>query len=158
MLPMAPVRSTSLPIGLHLARTARAVHHALERRMGAAGGSLSTWQVLVLIRSRTGGAQSQLADAMGVTGATMTHHLTALEAQGLVRRWRRPEDRRVQHAELTSAGDELFARLRTAAQGFDRQLRSALTEHELATLGELLDKLAGAVGGQAASTKKGSTA
>jgi MarR family transcriptional regulator for hemolysin len=129
------------PIGLRLTRTARTVSNAFERAMAEAGGSASAWQVLLLVRSEQWGAQSRMADAMGITGATLTHHLNALEKRGLVRRWREAENRRVQHVALTPAGETLFARLREVAVRHDRRLRSNLTEQETALLAELLDKL-----------------
>src|SRR3954449_5722518 len=89
------------PLGLQLSRTARAVTQAFERAMAEAGGSAAAWQVLVLIRSEQWGTQASLAEAMGITGATLTHHLNALERQGLVRRWRDGGNRRRQRAELT---------------------------------------------------------
>src|SRR5215212_4724893 len=97
------------PIGLRVARTARAVSQAFERAMAEAGGSAAAWQVLLLVRSQEWGNQARIAAAMGITGATLTHHLNALEAQGLVRRWRDDGNRRVQRTALTSAGEELFA-------------------------------------------------
>jgi MarR family transcriptional regulator, transcriptional regulator for hemolysin len=129
------------PIGLHLARTARTVTQAFEREMSAAGGSAATWQVLLLVRSQQWSAQSQMAEAMGVTGATVTHHLNALEDKGLVRRWRDSANRRVQRVELTDAGGALFDRLRAVALAHDRRLRSGLSEEELEQLAGLLDRL-----------------
>ena len=129
------------PIGLQLARTARVVTQEFDRAMAEAGGSGPVWQVLLLIRSRQWGQQSEMARAMGVTGATLTHHLNALERQGLVRRWREESNRRVQRVELTDAGVALFHRLRTVAMRHDRRLRSHLTAEEAAKLGELLEKL-----------------
>jgi MarR family transcriptional regulator for hemolysin len=131
-----------MPIGLQLARTARSVSHEFERAMAEAGGSASAWQVLLLIRSGQWGTQSHLAKAMGVTGATMTHHLGALEAQGLVRRWRDDSNKRVQQVELTDAGVEMFDRLREVATKHDRRLRSRLGAKEAEQLGQLLQKLA----------------
>ena len=129
------------PIGLRLARTARAATNAFERAMAQAGGSASAWQVLVLVRAQDWGTQSRMADAMGITGATLTHHLNALEAQGLVRRWREPSTRRVQRVELTADGEALFDRLRQVAVRHDKRLRSHLTDDETALLAELLEKL-----------------
>ena len=134
-------RSAGLPIGLRLARTARVVTQAFERAMAEAGGSGSTWQVLLLVRSKDWGTQSRMADAMGVTGATLTHHLNALEDHGLVRRWREPDNRRVQRVELTPAGVEMFNRLRDVAVRHDERLRALFSEEELETLAELLDRL-----------------
>ena len=129
------------PIGLRLSRTAHAVSQAFERAMAEAGGSASAWQVLLLVRSEQWGTQSKLAEAMGVSGATVTHHLNALEAQGLVRRWRDDANRRVQRVELTDEGAALFERLRAVAVTHDARLRSKLSEEETAQLAELLDKL-----------------
>jgi MarR family transcriptional regulator for hemolysin len=129
------------PIGLRLARTARVVTQAFERALAEAGGSAAAWQVLVLVRAQKWGTQAEMAEAMGITGATLTHHLNALERQGLVRRWREEHDRRSQHVELTEAGAELFDRLRSVAMAHDERLRSQLTDEELTQLAELLDKL-----------------
>ena len=134
------------PIGLRLTRTAREVTNAFERAMAEAGGSASAWQVLLLVRSQQWGTQSRMADAMGITGATLTHHLNALEKQGLVRRWREAENRRVQKVELTDQGEALFARLREVAQRHDERLRSNLTDNETAQLAGLLDKLLAGLG------------
>jgi len=129
------------PIGLRLTRTAHAVSQAFERAMAEAGGSASAWQVLLLVRSGEWATQTGLAKAMGVTGATVTHHLNALEAQGLVRRWREEANRRVQRVELTDDGAALFERLREVAIRHDARLRARLSDAEAAQLAELLDKL-----------------
>src|SRR4051794_18197548 len=94
----------SPPIGLQLTRTAHAVSQAFERAMAEAGGSASTFQVLLLVRSGEWGTQAAMARSMGITGATLTHHLNALEDQGLVRRWREDGNRRVQRVALTDDG------------------------------------------------------
>jgi MarR family transcriptional regulator for hemolysin len=133
------------PIGLRLARTARVVTQAFERAMAEAGGSASTWQVLLLVRTQEWGNQAQMAEALGITGATLTHHLTAMEKQGLVRRWREDSNRRVQHVELTPEGESLFGRLRGVAMAHDARLRASFSEDELTLLAELLDRLKGAV-------------
>src|SRR3954452_9947324 len=125
------------PIGLRLTRTSRVVTQAFERAMAGAGGSASAWQVLLLVRSQQWGTQSRMAEAMGITGATLTHHLNALEQQGLVRRWRGADNPRGQQAALTEAGEALFARLRLVAAMHDRQLRSHITEDETSQLAEL---------------------
>jgi MarR family transcriptional regulator for hemolysin len=142
-------RPASPPIGLRLTRTSRAVTQAFERAMAEAGGSVSTWQVLLLVRSANWDTQSELAEELGITGATLTHHLNALERKGLVRRWREDSNRRVQRVELTDDGIELFNRLREVARRHDRLLRSQLTDDELEQLGDLLERLEAGVQAQA---------
>ena len=129
------------PIGLRLARTARTVSQAFERSMAAAGGSASAWQVLLIVRSQQWGNQAQMAEAMGITGATLTHHLNAMEKQGLVRRWREESNRRVQHVALTQDGEAMFERLRGVAMAHDARLREGFSEDELGQLAALLDRL-----------------
>lgn len=138
-------RPATPPIGLQLARTARVVGQAFDRALAEAGGSASTWQVLLLVRSGQWGQQSEMAAAMGVTSATLTHHLNALERQGLVRRWREESNRRVQRVELTEEGVARFDRMREVAMRHDARLRAALADDELATLARLLDRLRSAV-------------
>ena len=137
----APGPPTTTPIGLRLTRTARVVSQAFDRAMAEAGGSASIWQVLVLVRAQKWGTQAQMAEEMGITGATLTHHLNMLENRGLVRRWRDADNRRVQHVELTDAGVERFDRLRVVAQAHDQRLRSGLSEDDVARLDELLGRL-----------------
>ena len=117
--------------------------------MAQAGGSVSTWQVLLLVRSANWDTQSEMAEQLGITGATLTHHLNALERKGLVRRWREDNNRRVQRAELTDDGVELFGRLRAVAQRHDRLLRSQLSDDEVEQLGALLGRLAAGVQAEA---------
>src|SRR4051794_29148949 len=129
------------PIGLRLTRTARLVSQAFDRAMEAAGGSRATWQVLLLIRAQQWGTQSAMAEAIGIPGGTLTHHLNSLERSGLVRRWGEEQNRRVQRTELTPAGEELFESLRGVAVAHDAKLRSRLSADEVGQLGDLLERL-----------------
>jgi MarR family transcriptional regulator for hemolysin len=79
---------------------------------------------------------------MGITEATLTHHLNAMEADGLVTRRRDPANRRVHIVALTPDGEQAFLRLREAAIAFDGQLRRGISDAEAATLSELLGRLA----------------
>jgi MarR family transcriptional regulator for hemolysin len=142
-------RPASAPIGLRLTRTSRAVTQAFERAMAEGGGSVSTWQVLLLVRSANWETQSSLAEELGITGATLTHHLNALERKGLVRRWREESNRRVQRVELTDDGVVLFNRLREVARRHDQMLRSGLSDDEVEQLGALLERLEAGVRAEA---------
>jgi MarR family transcriptional regulator for hemolysin len=133
------------PIGLHLAQVAKVVSRAFDDALANAGGSLPVWLVLISLKSRPSASQRQLADAVGIQGATLTHHLNAMESAGLVTRRRDPANRRVHVVELTPQGDALFLRLRDAATAFDQQLRAGLPEHDLGQLEQLLTRLRGNV-------------
>jgi MarR family transcriptional regulator for hemolysin len=129
------------PIGLQLARAAKSVSRAFDDALAEAGGSLPVWLVLISLKSRQPGNQRELADAVGVREATLTHHLNAMDAQGLVTRRRDPANRRVHLVELTEAGEALFLRLRDAAFAFDQRLRRGLTDRDAADLEGLLLRL-----------------
>jgi MarR family transcriptional regulator for hemolysin len=136
-----PGPPATAPVGLQLSRTAHTVSQAFERAMAAAGGSASAWQVLLLVRAGQSGPQSAMARQLGVTAATLTHHLNALESQGLVRRWREDGNRRVQQVELTDEGAAVFERLRAIAIEHDARLRAVLGDRDAARLGALLERL-----------------
>src|SRR4029077_11662082 len=106
-----------------------------------AGGSLPVWLVLISLKSRTLASQRELAEAVGIQGATLSHHLDSMESAGLVTRRRDPANRRLHLVELTPAGDALFLRLRDAATAFDRRLRAGLSEGDVAQLEALLTRL-----------------
>src|SRR5919199_1192052 len=136
------------PIGLHLTRTARVVSRAFDDALAAAGGSVPVWLILISLETQRLANQRTLAEAIGIQGATLTHHLNAMEADGLVTRRRDPTNRRIHVVELTEAGEALFERLRAAAVAFDRQLRAGLADEDVATLARLLDRLRDNVVGQ----------
>ena len=136
------------PIGLHLTRTARVLSRAFDDALAAAGGSVPVWLVLISLKTQRLANQRKLAETIGIQGATLTHHLNAMEADGLVTRRRDPTNRRVHVVELTDAGEALFQRLRAAAVAFDRQLRAGLADDDVATLARLLDRLRDNVAGQ----------
>jgi MarR family transcriptional regulator for hemolysin len=136
------------PIGLHLTRTARVVSRAFEDALAAAGGSAPVWLILISLKTQRLANQRKLAEAIGIQGATLTHHLNAMEANGLVTRRFNPTNRRVHLVELTEAGEALFQRLRAAAVAFDRQLRAGLADEDVATLARLLDRLRHNVAGR----------
>jgi MarR family transcriptional regulator for hemolysin len=135
-------RPARTPIGLHLARTARSVSRAFDDALAHAGGSVPVWLVLISLKSQQLRNQRELAEAVGIREATLTHHLNAMDEQGLITRRRDPANRRVHLVELTDAGEAAFERLRGAAAAFDKQLRAGFGDDEVADLETLLARLA----------------
>ena len=129
------------PIGLHLTRTAKAVSRAFDDALAEVGGSLPQWVILVSLKNNTHDAQRELAEAVGIEGPTLTHHLNRMENAGLVTRRRDPTNRRVQHVELTALGDKTFFALLDAVIAFDQRLRDGLSERQLTDLRRLLNRL-----------------
>jgi MarR family transcriptional regulator for hemolysin len=137
------------PVGLYLARVARTASRAFDEALAEAGGSLPIWLVLISIKSRQLSNQRELAEAVGIKEATLTHHLNAMDAQGLLTRRRDPANRRVHRVELTEQGEAAFLRLRDAALAFDQRLRLGFADDELTALRDLLGRLEQNVAGPA---------
>jgi MarR family transcriptional regulator for hemolysin len=135
------MRPAHPPVGLHLARAARLVSRAFDDALSEAGGSLPVWLVLLNLKIRPAANQRELAEAVGIREATLTHHLNAMERDGLLTRRRDHINRRIHVVELTDAGETAFLRLRDAAVAFDRRLRRGITAEQLASLEGLLGRL-----------------
>ncbi|WP_287083485.1 MarR family transcriptional regulator [Mesorhizobium sp.] len=132
---------------MNLARTAKLVAQSFDAALVEAGGTLPVWVTLLSIKSRELANQRELAGMIGIQGATLTHHLNAMETQGLLTRRRDPINRRVHQVELTEAGEAMFEKLRTAALAFDKRLRVGLSDQRLAEFAEVLAALRANVAG-----------
>jgi MarR family transcriptional regulator, transcriptional regulator for hemolysin len=136
-----------VPIGLQLSQAARTVSRAFDEALDEAGGTLPVWLILLNLKIRKPANQRELAKAVGVREATLTHHLNAMDARGLVTRTRDAANRRIHVVELTDAGEAAFVRLQQAALAFDARLRAGLADADLDSLRDLLGRLAANVGG-----------
>lgn len=134
-------RPTEPPIGITLANVARDVSRAFDDALSTAGGSRPEWLVLMALKNTPTANQRELAAQVGIQGATLTHHLNAMEHTGLVTRRRDPENRRVHIVEMTEKGEAAFHRMVSVVRAFDRRLRSGLSESDVTQLRELLSHL-----------------
>jgi MarR family transcriptional regulator, transcriptional regulator for hemolysin len=135
-----------VPIGLRLNQVARAVGRAFDDALAEAGGTISVWLILLNLKIRKPGPQRDLAEAIGIREATLTHHLNAMDANGLITRTRDAANRRIQVVTLTEKGDQAFQALAAVAMAFDAKLRTDLTDSDLATLETLLTRLSANAG------------
>ena len=136
-----------VPIGLRLSQVARTVSRAFDEALDEAGGTLPVWLILFNLKIHKPANQRKLAEKVGVREATLTHHLNAMDASGLVTRTRDAANRRVHVVELTEAGEAAFVRMQQAAIAFDARLRAGLADADLDQLSGLLGRLAANVGG-----------
>ncbi|RAG81006.1 MarR family transcriptional regulator [Streptacidiphilus pinicola] len=141
---MPPMRQ---PTGLQLGQAARVVSRAFDDALEQAGGSLPVWLILLNLKIGRPGTQRELAQAVGLREATLTHHLNALDKRGLISRQRDPDNRRIHVVTLTEAGEAAFLEMRDAAMAFDERLNDGLTDVERALLADLLTRLASNAGG-----------
>lgn len=136
------------PIGRHLHWVARIVQKAFNDALVEAGGSQPTWLILLMAKRETFHTQHQLAQAVGIEGPTLTYHLDAMEAEGLITRTREPANRRAIRVSLTPTGEALFDELYEAAAAFDRRLRRGVSDEEIATVHAALTRFAENVSGE----------
>ena len=147
------MNDVEVPIGLDVTKTGRVLARAFDEVLTAAGGSLATWQVLATLSQGDRGMQREIAAAIGIEGATLTHHLNRMETDGLMTRERDPENRRQHRVLVTDAGRVLFGALLEQVIAFDARLRSGLSVGEVATIQSLLARLReNAAGERAAGT------
>ena len=134
--------ATETQIGLLVGSVAKLLSREFDAALVTVGGSRSTWLVLQSLKGAGHRTQGELAEAMGIRQPTLSHHLDALERDGLVRRERTSDNRRVQRVTVTESGEALFLRLRRAAGAFEGRLRAGLDDAEVAELRRLLAQLA----------------
>jgi len=144
---MESFRPPATPIGLFLSQSARVISRAFDEALEEAGGSLPVWLILLNLTIRQPDNQRELAEAVGVREATLTHHLNAMDTRGLITRRRDETNRRIHVVEVTEDGKALFLRLRDAAATFDARLRSGFEDADLDALRALLARLAANVRG-----------
>ena len=83
----------------------------------------------------------ELAEKLLVTGGNVTYVMDRLEDQGLVYRYRCPEDRRVIQARLTTEGRDLVAEVFPGHTSYVEHLSRHLTPDEQAQVSSLLRTL-----------------
>jgi MarR family transcriptional regulator for hemolysin len=128
-------------LGKVLGHAAKVCRERLDQILRVAGGSFPAYMVLTHAEAYPDLSQRQLADRVGIEAPTLVRHIDRLVADGLVRRVRDPQDRRVSRVELTAKGTAAADRLRAVADEADGQLRSRFTPAELATLYQLLYRI-----------------
>src|SRR5580693_5733185 len=119
MLADVPEPPFPVPIGLRLSQTSRVVERAFDEALAEVDGTLPVWLILLNLKIRRPGNQRELAEAVGVREATLTHHLNAMDTRGLITRTRDTANRRIHVVELTDDGEAAFVRMRDTAMAFD---------------------------------------
>ncbi len=142
-------RPSGPPIWIILSNAARDVSRAFDTALAQAGGSRPIWLILMSLKGRRIASQRELAAMVGIEGATLSHHLNAMEDDGLITRRRDPANRRVHIVELTVQGEAAFQGMLGTVIGFDRRLRDGLSDNEIADLARSLERMRANVAGAA---------
>lgn len=122
--------------------TARTWRQAVDRRLKHLGVSQASWTTIaVAAKAVTPLSQSELADRLGVEGATMVTMVDRLVKASLILRVPSATDRRINHVVLTEAGHRLYETVRTAAADVRKELLASIDAQKLETATEVLEAL-----------------
>jgi MarR family transcriptional regulator, transcriptional regulator for hemolysin len=129
-----------------LHNTSRAWRQALDRRLKYLGVSQASWMTIaVAAKAREPLSQSELAESLGVEGATMVAMVDRLVKAGFVIREPSTTDRRVKRILLTPAGNLLYDKVRAEAATFRQGLLADVDPKKLLAATELLEGLEGVI-------------
>src|SRR5271168_5060463 len=110
-----------------LHNTSRAWRQAVDRRLKYLGVSQASWMTIALAaKARSPLSQSELADRLGVEGATMVAMVDRLVKAGLVMREASNTDRRIKRVVLTAAGFEIYEKVKAEAAGLRKELLAGI--------------------------------
>lgn len=128
-------------LGFALARLGLAVNGQLQAAMTVTG--LKPRHCLALMHLADSGGMSQLAlaRAMDVDPSVLVSILNELERRDLALRRREPSDRRRHTVQLTEHAKTVVTEIEQAIEGVEHTLFAELSEADLATLSDLLDRL-----------------
>jgi len=121
---------------------ARAWRAALERYLKSCGITPAGWNaVSAMAGAATPPSQRQLAEQLGVDGATLVATIDRLVAGGLAERMPSPHDRRVKLVVLTAEGRALAAKVGEQAALLRRSIAARIDAARMAMASDVLEEL-----------------
>jgi DNA-binding MarR family transcriptional regulator len=130
-----------LTFGQLLAQVSRMVGGRMREKMEAIGLHRSHGMILIQLWHCDGIPQNELARAMHIRPATVTHTLQHMERIGWIRRCRDDADQRIVRVYLTEKARDLHEEVRTGLRELDADMTAVLTDDERAVLRRLLLKI-----------------
>ena len=139
--PVNQEEQRALSAYVKLSRAAQAMETASHRHLTAHNLTISQFGVLEALLHLGPLSQRRLAEKILRSSGNLTMVIDNLERDGLVRRERDPNDRRVMIVNLTRDGEKLIQNVLPAHVRGLTELFSALTSEEVEELGRLTRKL-----------------
>jgi MarR family transcriptional regulator for hemolysin len=131
-------------VALH--STSRSWRQAVDQRLKYLGVSQASWMTIAIAaKARSPLSQSELADKLGVEGATMVAMTDRLVKAGLVIREASTTDRRIKRVVLTAAGVSIYEKVKTEATALRKELLADMDHRKLLIATELLEGLQGII-------------
>ena len=141
--PTPPLTSAAQEAAIAILRTADVLRRRVTTLIEPHGITPQQYNVLRILRSAGGKPMPtlEIADRLIEQTPGITRLLDRLEAKGLVRRKRCPDDRRLVHCWITAAGLELLAGLAPAVEALDASVVRGLAEWEVEHLIGTLERV-----------------
>jgi len=122
--------------------TARSWRQAVDRRLKSSGVTQASWMAIAVAAGAPAPlSQSELADRLGVEGATMVAMMDRLVKAGLLERQPCKQDRRINRVIVTAAGARLASAVNADAAAVRKELLGQMDSRHLAAATELLEAL-----------------
>lgn len=112
----------------------------LELRKNA-GVSLSQWRVVGALVIQPGLTQKEIADKVGIEGATLVPVIDKMEKEGLLKRKPDSDDRRVNRIYLTQKADSLWEKMTECALRIRKSSLKNISEDDIQATLETLRKI-----------------
>ena len=106
-----------------------------------AGVSLSQWRVVGALVIQPGLTQKEIADRVGIEGATLVPIIDKMEKEGLLKRKPDSSDRRVNRIYLTQKADSLWESMVECALKIRKSSTKNISENDIQTSLETLRKI-----------------
>jgi len=97
--------------------------------------------IAALVNTEGVKSASDLCKGISYDAGAMTRMLDRLESKGLIRRTRRPDDRRVVYLELTEEGHRAFPRMRQVSMGVVNRFLRGFSQTEARQLESFLTRM-----------------
>ncbi len=133
--------------GFLVVRTARSMKRALDSRLAPIGVTAAQHVIISTLAHEDGLSLSEVGKRAYLDKPAITGLADRLEKDGLVKRRRSTDDRRVIKLHLTSKGRNLLTEMNLIATSVDQELVSVLSDSELKELRRLVTRIWGHTNG-----------
>lgn len=129
-------------VGFIVNSTAKAFQKALDSELRKnVGVTLSQWRVVGALVLRPGLTQKEIADKVGIEGATLVPVIDKMEKDGLLKRKPDSKDRRVNRIYLTPKADSLWNSMTECALRIRKVSTKDIPEDQIKTALETLRRI-----------------
>lgn len=135
-------RQQSIGELMHLFLHVNRLHRILaEEQIGKLGVHSSQHRMLVIISESKSICQKDIANRLEISSAAVAVTLNKLEEAGLIERNQSFDDARMNHISITEKGKEILKTSRTMFSAIDEQFFNGITDEEMSTLKNLLERM-----------------